>query len=941
MPKAPAATTPPVASRSVTVPTDTMRPTSKGKAKTGAPAAPAKAAPGSRKVTVPGPEDLKHAQEDALLQLKIGRSAHLYTVLVSGALAIDGILLLFFYPNLPNLGPHQSGTLALEHSFFLLLPLVAGLLVAGVGLATKWEAFQLWPWEPHFSTTVAAVAGNVLLAIVYALRVVAVGPFAQLNLFPWFYAVELLGISVAVIGFTLTWTGWSSRQWMSAIAALLPIATAGLVYLPPPTTSGVSEAFAVSLFLSAIFYQTSGSFLHLISSGTRVHERELITSGQSKMFRYADEIRQREDAVRFREAATGKREVEIENSILSIQRQNDSLKEARGQLDALEEDYRKRSDSVSEKERSWAGQLAEMDSKARLVEDKTKALELREQEIGRLLPQISTREQRLVEREGEQTKRDVGLTQREQELARRDAGLKETEGRLEGRRKELEQKTQDLLRREGEVIAQGAAVGAAAGAAVGNAKSAGQDLAFREAKLEQFKAVLDEQNAQLGKKARDLIDRAKTVEEGLKRAADKEAGLAAREATVRQREIEIVDLTKDATDRRARYEAASRDYESRLEEYGRKSAAVAQKGTEADQRLRSVTEREGALGAREERLKATSQGLERRERDLAAREVALRDAEAEVSLRRQAAGRGELSFVGPAAAEGAGPAAATSRRERLVVPAAGRGAVRDVSGSLIDPASETDAETLTQHATRRHGDRLPTGTPRLDDLLLGGIPPKGHVVVLGDAFVGKEVVLYTFIAEGLKRGEPAVLVTAARSPAEVSQSLGVVLPQFREYEQMGMVHWIDASGSGATPDAHHIVLKSSDDRAGILSNLVQTATRLDGGKSTAFRVGFFGLAAVLAHGEERASFSFLQNVVGILKPRNALAAYSLEAGALSEAQVETLLSRMDGAILFRQDRDRLLLSVQGFGDVETRDWVECRVTPRALIVGSFALERIR
>lgn len=69
--------------------------------------------------------------------------------------------------------------------------------------------------------------------------------------------------------------------------------------------------------------------------------------------------------------------------------------------------------------------------------------------------------------------------------------------------------------------------------------------------------------------------------------------------------------------------------------------------------------------------------------------------------------------------------------------------------------------------------------------------------------------------------------------------------------------------------------------------------------------------------------------------------YSLEGGALSEAAVETLLSRMDGAIVFRQERDRLYLSVKGFGEVETRDWVECRATQRALVVGSFALERIR
>jgi hypothetical protein len=50
---------------------------------------------------------------------------------------------------------------------------------------------------------------------------------------------------------------------------------------------------------------------------------------------------------------------------------------------------------------------------------------------------------------------------------------------------------------------------------------------------------------------------------------------------------------------------------------------------------------------------------------------------------------------------------------------------------------------------------------------------------------------------------------------------------------------------------------------------------------------------------------------------------------------------MDGAFVFRQERDRTFLAVKGLGDAETRDWVECRATNRALIIGSFALERIR
>jgi KaiC/GvpD/RAD55 family RecA-like ATPase len=262
--------------------------------------------------------------------------------------------------------------------------------------------------------------------------------------------------------------------------------------------------------------------------------------------------------------------------------------------------------------------------------------------------------------------------------------------------------------------------------------------------------------------------------------------------------------------------------------------------------------------------------------------------------------------------------------------------IRDISA----PASR-ETETLAPPTGRRFADRLPSGIPRLDDLLLGGIPPHAHIVVLGDAFVGKEVVLYSFVAEGLKRGEPALIVTAARSPQEISEAIGIVLPQFREYEQMGMVRWVDASGSGAASAAHRTVVKGANDQAGILTSVGAVAREFESSKAGAFRVAFLGLSAVLAHGDERAGFSFLQNVVGILKARPSLAMYALEAGAISEAAVESMLGRMDGAIVFRQERDKTFLAVKGVGEVETRDWVECRATNRALIIGSFALERIR
>ena len=62
----------------------------------------------------------------------------------------------------------------------------------------------------------------------------------------------------------MTWTPWGTRQWASAVCAVLPVATVVLVYFPPTGTVGLHIAPAIALFLSAILYQTSGSFLHLV-----------------------------------------------------------------------------------------------------------------------------------------------------------------------------------------------------------------------------------------------------------------------------------------------------------------------------------------------------------------------------------------------------------------------------------------------------------------------------------------------------------------------------------------------------------------------------------------------------------------------------------------------------------------------------------------------------
>ncbi|MFZ3355172.1 MAG: ATPase domain-containing protein [Thermoplasmata archaeon] len=902
---------------------------------------------------MPSPEDLELAKNDALLQLRIGRSAHYYTVVVSAALVFDALLVLYFQPDVSYLAPT-----ALKNLFFLLLPLGAGLYLSFFALYIKWEVYQLWPWEAHFSATVVSVVLNVGLASVFGLTIAKYGSFANLNLLPWFYPLALVGVSAPIAALVLTWKGWSQGQWIGFIAAILPIPVSLVTLFPSSTPGGSSDALALSLVVSAVFYQTSGSFLHLISSGTRSHERELITSHQSRMFQLADEVRRREEAVHFRENALLKREADAENLDLSLARQQDSLVEARKQFESIEAEFATRAATLAQQQAEWGKKSSEVNLGERANKDRELSLQLREEEVTRRAPQLSEREQRVIQREGDQTKRDFELTQRQKDVDTRYNNLPEIEARLEARKKEVDARMTDLLKKEGELRLRESSLPPAA-AAVPDPMSPMGELTVRETKLAQLKSVLDEQNVLLGRRARVIEESVREFKrrEGLQ--SQREAQLATQEAALKQRELEVGTKADNAQQQQQQYATAMQELERRGQTIERTREELERRAGTLVQNESTTRAREATLTDQQARLQQLREELDHRERDLLERQRGLEARESEVSLRAQEVDRrSETPGFGTPAAGLGGPSGAggTGRPSRFLRDrsspsrslssgtASARGAILAPVGaaSVVEaPASPPPADTLVAPAATRYADRSPTGTPRLDDLLSGGVPPKGHLMLVGDAFVGKEVVLYAFLAEGLKRGEPIVIVTAARSPDEIAQTIGVVAPQFLEYEQMGMVSWIDASGSGGKASPHRLIAQGPTDQAGILKNLVQVSKDLTTLKTKSFRVGFLGLAAVLANAEQRSGFAFLQNFVGILKPRSALAMYSLEGGAFAEAQVETFLTRMEGALVFRQDRDKTFLQVKGLGDVQTHDWVEVRATNRALIIGSFALERIR
>lgn len=81
--------------------------------------------------------------------------------------------------------------------------------------------------------------------------------------------------------------------------------------------------------------------------------------------------------------------------------------------------------------------------------------------------------------------------------------------------------------------------------------------------------------------------------------------------------------------------------------------------------------------------------------------------------------------------------------------------------------------------------RLTTGVPGLDDMLGGGLPSGYSLLVAGPSGSGKTILATAFLAEGVRRGEPGVIVAFEQTP---SQSWVRTLDDMIRAGQIGLIN---------------------------------------------------------------------------------------------------------------------------------------------------------
>jgi len=247
-------------------------------------------------------------------------------------------------------------------------------------------------------------------------------------------------------------------------------------------------------------------------------------------------------------------------------------------------------------------------------------------------------------------------------------------------------------------------------------------------------------------------------------------------------------------------------------------------------------------------------------------------------------------------------------------------------------------------AVETKAEKVKTGNPRLDDLLYGGIPFNSNVLFVGPAFVGKEVAILNFVAEGLRKGIPAIMVTTTKPPVDIARDMAPILPTFVQYEQLGLVNWIDCTAaiqSGkAVKEKNVWRVNGQTDFENILS-IVDKLDEEYKGKHPYFRLAFLSLSQSITQGDEREAMTFFQRLVNRLRQTKAVSAFALERGMHTDQTLEALEHMVDGAIHFKVDKQKYFLQVAGLGEVQARDNIPYKFTNKAIMIGSFQLERIR
>src|SRR5213594_1269287 len=910
------------------------------------------------------------AAQQGLLQLSFARHAHGYGFLAAAAFLLNAVLLLTLGGQAQALPLPRSVT---TNMVLWLLPAVAGALASWDAVRLKREPYRRHYVSTHFGTS---AAGMVLFFIVAFAIILLMQQSLPEALVPWVYPLTVAGIPLTIISMGMTWQGLGLRKVGSFAAALvMPILMVFLVLGGARITdpSGAPDLGGIRLFvltfvIGALTSEIAGSLLHLIASSTSVNQREILKADNSKVALIQQDYQKKREALDYKERALRGREAHLEALQQELEDQAKELKSKFSDVTARE----KGTKDLRDIDRKVASARAEIEAKAEEIRLRDADISTLKTEHEKMRQTLNAREASLAEREKEVKRTSIELTSqlrssetKAKSVEEREARLQELEKSFDSKRTSLLKKEKELELKDSELRLRGEQVEATHGGADATrirelkewekkilAKE--KELGKQEVELKTMETRLKEryENAtrvekQFQGQRRMFDDRESEYVSREKKISDQEAALRERSAEVERQASAVEDAQHQLDDKTKKYAELFKDTKMKEAAAGSNEADTRRQKENLDSRERKLHEMQSNLQAEIKRLNEENRNLLEKAKEIEERESDLQLKSLELENKtREGRGTPGMKDMGREAQLEEWERRLRDREEdlkRRTYQKEKEMEMREgaVKARITTPAGEAEAEEAI--AVEKKADRVKTGTPRLDDLLYGGIPFNSNVLFVGPAFVGKEVALLNFIAEGLKKGIPVIIITTTKLPIDIARDIAPILPTFVEYDQLGLVRWIDCTSpvSGKPVKEKNVWRVNGPTDFDSIYQLVGQLDEEFKKKHPYFRLAYMTLSSSITQADEREAMSFVQRLVNRLRQTKAVSAIALERGMHTDQTLEALEHMVDGAIHFKSDKQKTMLQVVGLGEAQTHDWVPYKFTNKALMIGSFQLERIR
>jgi len=919
--------------------------------------------------------EVRRSRRAAMLQLKMGRLAHIIGMSSAIALALTALI---------SYGLINWDFLRYEWLVPLkwFIPLITGAAVAAAALWVKWEPYLADHEQPHFIMSVVALVAPLFIMLLIVFDEYG---YVELGRPPWLYSASLLGICLAEISLAMTWEGTGRRKVAAILAAVFPV----LLLLFPIIFEFSEEQLASILPMaylgSAVSVHLSGAMLHIIASSTSLMQREVLRASDSKLKEQLIDIEKKRAATCYREDALRSRESDLEVYERRLMDEMDALEAKKQQMGAMESEANQRLELIRVDREKLAKQRADLEGQRDALQLKLGVIESQKRELEKRSKALEAKENAISRREIESNKLLIDATAKDRDIKHRlaevEAECKDvdtTRKELESLQAELAEREKQLSLRESKLDMSGMELAAAREelGKVVEEKTAVQSLqdqllARQQALAEKeisIKAADDDLRQKAEKAERlivradkqmnDLVDREGSVIEREKALADRESKLRAELEGLESKLSEMDSARAVIGDRERQYEDLTSAARTRMSTVTLQEEEISRKMAALSKREEKIKELETRLRDEHDQMNSKLRQLIEKEKDIKAKEaeVGLKNAELKALEREILESAEEVEAVRSEYAvpeEDEREKAFEFREKKL------QEKEQELKSRMYQHEKELekreaalrahlqkDVEEMEEEVEAEYaGEKVKTGVERLDDLLMGGMPFGSNVLYVGPPFIGKEVAMLLFLAEGLRKGVPAVVVTTSRTPWEIAKEMAPILPTFLEFENLGLVHWVDASGmpadaeGGERPNLHRV--SKPGDLAGIQKAVEECVAAVRKQKHPYLRMAYMSVSMSITQADDKGAFQFVQSLAGRMKQANAVSVFAVERGMHTEQQLESIQTNMSGSVQFKTEKQKTLLSVQGIGDAQTRAWIEYRHTNKALMIGAFSLERIR